>query len=93
MGSPQQPDYWLSLWCNVYQYLLDRHADDVLFVSYDRLCTDPALWPRLAARCELGEAQDQEPLRHVTHPPDPRLDGALRERAQALHARLLRRAL
>ena len=34
-------DYWLRYWKSVYEYLMENHAPNVLFFSYDKLCEKP----------------------------------------------------
>jgi hypothetical protein len=39
--SPGKLDYWLRYWNSVYAYLMERHASEVLFFDYDKLCETP----------------------------------------------------
>lgn len=34
-------DFWLKYWCAAYAHLLAAPSDNVVLVSYDRLCADP----------------------------------------------------
>jgi hypothetical protein len=34
-------DYWLRYWKSVYEYLIKRHASEVLFFNYDKFCEQP----------------------------------------------------
>jgi hypothetical protein len=39
--EPGKFDYWLRYWNSVYAYLMERHASEVIFFDYDRLCETP----------------------------------------------------
>lgn len=88
-GDPDTLGYWLSLWCGVYEALLARHRGEVRFVSYDRLCTEPAVWDALAAAAGLPEGAAAEPLRHAVREAGETVPAEIAERAAALHAELL----
>ena len=89
-GTPDQPDYWLSLWCAVYGYLetiIDTHPGTVLPVLYEDLGTDPDVWQRIARRLEIPAEADPgfrpaTPKDGAVHDPD------LLDQARALYRRL-----
>jgi hypothetical protein len=39
--EPGKLDYWLRYWNSVYAYLMERHAAEVIFLDYDKLCETP----------------------------------------------------
>ncbi|MEM9435433.1 MAG: sulfotransferase [Pseudomonadota bacterium] len=47
-GDPGTLNYWLALWCHVYEALLENAPKSVHFVGYEALCTDPAVWVGIA---------------------------------------------
>lgn len=93
-GDPETLAYWLDLWCGVYQALLDKHSSDVTFVSYDRLCIEPAVWSELANRAGLPRDFAQtDTLRHATHKVADPVPDELAHRAAGLHQMLLATAV
>ena len=40
-AEPFHLDYWLRYWKCVYEYIIDKAAQDVIFFDYDRLCEQP----------------------------------------------------
>jgi hypothetical protein len=36
-------DYWFGYWKNVYQFVIERYGDDVIFFDYDQFCAEPAV--------------------------------------------------
>lgn len=52
-GDPSQLDYWLQLWSHVYGWLLQNAPEQVRFISYRRLCENPACWDAIVAELEL----------------------------------------
>ena len=89
-GDPATLEYWLSLWCGVYQALLIHHKNSVCFISYDRLCSDPSVWTALATKAGLQEpVAPYEPLRHVTRVIREAVPIALSDHAAELHESLL----
>lgn len=40
-AEPPKLDYWLRYWKSVYEYLIERHASNVLFLNYDKFCEQP----------------------------------------------------
>lgn len=94
LGNPDTPDYWVELWLRTYNWLLDTAPGDALFVSYERLCSDPEVWRKLALQAGIdtdvvsdggfqltGGAAASEPA-----------DTALSARARMLYDRLSARA-
>jgi len=88
-GDPDTLAYWVELWCGVYEALLARHKTDVIFVSYDSMCTDPSLWPKLVTYTGLQDYdKDVEALRHATHAVSESIPPRLSDRANRLHEQL-----
>lgn len=94
-GDPDSdPGYWLQLWIEAYDFVLRQAPTQSLFVSYDRLCQDAGrVWPRLCAALDLPGSGAVETL----HPPRPETDlevcSKLLRQAEALHEKLLARAV
>lgn len=87
-------DYWLQQWIAVYRFLLKAAPPQAVFVSYERLCAETGLvWPTLCDRMALPALEPTEALRLPQQPRPLCTDTALQEEADALHARLLARAL
>jgi hypothetical protein len=88
-GDPMTLDYWLKAWISAYS-ALDRAevaAENVLFVPYEALSSDPAVWQAVAQRIGVTPSAAEE-LRPVTEKPAGAHDAALAAEAEALHARL-----
>lgn len=88
-GDPGTLDYWLRLWLAVYG-ALDRVEDvheNVLFVPYEALSADPAVWTAVARRIGVTPATAGE-LRPVADRAPGAHDAGLAAEAEALHARL-----
>lgn len=87
-------DYWLELWLRTYRWLLETAPETVVFVGYEQLCADPAVWRQLAALAGIdGAASEDGGFRASTArpagSPEPRrlaeaerLYGALEARAR-----------
>ena len=88
-SAPDILAYWVELWCSVYEALVDRHKSDVVFISYDSLCTDPSIWSKLIAHTGLQDYdKDVEALRHTTHAVSESIPQRLSDRANKLHEQL-----
>jgi len=93
--DPLGPDYWLAYWAEVYEWVLERHADDVLWFDYDAFCAAPVgVLEHLAERLDLAPdtlaafaGEVRAPTARDTSGRGPGL-----ERAGEIHARLVRRA-
>lgn len=57
-ADPESMDYWLGLWIDVYSWMLETVCADVVFVCYEDLCSDPAIWRSLAERAGLPADPD-----------------------------------
>jgi hypothetical protein len=91
--SPDSLDYWLELWCQVYGWLEKTAPADAYFVCYEDLCTDPAVWTRLAGVCGLeAAAETDEPFRLAKAQAERPADPQGLEAAMALYGRLVARA-
>lgn len=86
-------DYWLALWCQTYRWLETAAPNDAIFVCYEDLCNDPAVWPKLAGLAEVDARAGQEAaFRPSDRAVDEKMSGALAEEAAGLYARLVARA-
>lgn len=93
--TPDSLDYWLLIWCETYEYLLKNTDGNVVFISYENLCTNPdEVLGSLFTRAGLLEDLDQIETKlsastsSVSATPDP----SILERAQQLNASLESRA-
>jgi hypothetical protein len=86
-------EYWLELWCEVYEWL-DRCArPDVVFVCYEDLCAGPDVWRRLSRIAGIEEATaTNTEFRSNNRDELPDADQALLERATVTYARLRERS-
>ncbi len=92
-GDPGSLDYWLALWSETYAWLERSAPEDAVFVCYEALCRDPAVWTGLAEMADIEpDLKGQEALRLSESKPESASDAALAERAAALYARLAERA-
>lgn len=55
LGSPDTLDYWLDRWIDAYAHVEATLPDGALLVCYEDLCTDTAIWARIAARAGVPE--------------------------------------
>lgn len=93
--SASDVNYWMTIWIASYEHLLLTAPADAVFVSFERLCDRPDVVLRhlfdMAGVAGDAAAKDQS-----IHPPKQhRVDGLdpyLRERAEAVYARLSERA-
>lgn len=91
-GDPATLDYWLRVWIAAYGALdlAEAAHDNVAFVPYEALSTDPAVWQAVARRIGV-EPRPAAELRTVTDKAPGSHDPALAATARALHARLTER--
>lgn len=95
-ANPYDPgtlSYWLFLWNDVYQWLLTNAPEQVVFVSYEYLCTDDSqTWTRLVEMAEMtAKAKDLEPLKLKTHAIEEQPPQALIQACNRTHQLLLNR--
>jgi len=92
--STQDIHYWIDLWTGTYSYLLDQKTDNMLFVSYENLCSKPIdVLSKLfhAANLDLSfEGADTDFSAHVVTVPEG-LNGNIMERAAGIYAALQER--
>ncbi len=96
-GTPTEIDYWLDRWSDAYTHLLealDSGLPNLLPVSFEQLCNEPAYWARLCKALDLPETQS--PFKHTlpqikvtADPQRERLATSIYERLEALAARAL----
>lgn len=93
LGDPAGLDYWLRAWLAAYGALdrAEASADNICFVPYEALSSDPAVWQAVAARIGLAPRPAEE-LRVVQDKAPGAHDPVLAAEAAALHARLAGRA-
>ncbi len=92
--DPDDLDYWIELWAEAYEWLLETSPDDVVFLGYDRFASDPDReWPRLAERLGIdADVSGADPLERRTRAVAGPRDPTLYDRARAIHERLHRAA-
>ncbi|MCB2137361.1 MAG: sulfotransferase [Rhodobacteraceae bacterium] len=92
-GDPMTLDYWLAVWVAAYGALekAESDAENVVFVPYEALSRDPAVWQAVAARIGV-EAGAAEELRDLPVKVPGAHDTGLAATAMSLHARLAERA-
>ena len=82
-------NYWLALWLNTYQYLLDHMLDDVLLVSYENLCAHANETERFYNYCGVQYQRRQQNLFTSIEPARPTgIDEQLAAKAMHCYARL-----
>lgn len=91
-GDPQTLDYWLRVWIAVYRMLdgAEAGAENILFVPYEALGSDAAVWRAVADRIGVtaDAAREIKPARMKSAGAH---DAALAAEAEMLHARLAAR--
>jgi hypothetical protein len=86
-------DYWLELWLRTYRWLLETAPETVVFVGYEDLCSDPAVWQRLAALAGIdGGVSPDGGFRASKPRPAGALDGERLAEAEELYGALNSRA-
>jgi len=66
-GSVNNVEYWLHRWVDAYAYLLEvfqEGYDNIIPVSYERLCNDNDYWVQLCNKLSLKK--EQSPFRRVS---------------------------
>ncbi len=88
-GDPLTLDYWLAVWLAAYRALdtAEAGAENILFVPYEALSADPAVWHAVAERIGVTPAAAGE-LRPITSKPAGPHDASLAAEAEALHRKL-----
>ena len=98
-AGPHSPDYWLAYWISVFEYLAERQ--DLAFVGFERLCSSGVkgigtIAKHLNIQCTGDQITRAASILREA-PPDRgdkySLDSELRERAIALHSKLMTRCL
>lgn len=87
-------EYWMKLWCTTYSYLLENLPDEAVLVSYDKLCSTPDTWARIAEITHVdpnvvtdgGFKASQREL-------DGRVSDTIAAEANIIHEQLLNRCI
>lgn len=88
--SPETPDYWLDTWIRAHEALAAPEHEGHVFVCYEDLCSDPAVWERLTGR--LGLTEPARPDFAVSRAPHcDQFDARRMWRAEEAYARLRQR--
>jgi len=88
--DPDGIDHWLELWVQTYTWLERTAPPGTVFVPYERLCRDPAVWRYVAALAGIDPSAGA-PFVEAAVAPDVNADRDLAAKAAALHHRLLER--
>jgi hypothetical protein len=91
---PDRLEYWLEIWCQTYDWLAKSAPRDAVFVCYEQLCQDTAVWKRLEDICRM-EIGDREHERFVikARVSDASLSATrLADQSRAIYAQLVARA-
>lgn len=68
-GDPARDlDYWLRLWLDAYAFIIANAPDQCVFVGYEQLCNNEAMWPGLCERLDISGTESAE--RFVLSKPD-----------------------
>lgn len=93
MAQPDELDYWLEIWCQVYLWLEKAAPERALFVCYEDLCNDPTVWRHLAKICAIpNENRGQEPFVIADSNGGVSSQPKLLETTSCVYQRLIRRA-
>lgn len=91
--DPGALDYWLELWCQTYAWLERTAPERAVFVPYEDLCEDPAVWNAIAGLCGIAAEDEEETFVISAHSADAAAAGPRFEQARALYDRLRKRSL
>lgn len=92
-NNRNQIAYWLELWRQTYEWLEQSAPADAIFVSYEDLCQDTAVWTRIAELAGLDASSGaDEPFRQSDVAVEADTDSDLARRALDVHGRLMARA-
>lgn len=90
MHKPNELDYWLEIWCQVYAWLGKTAPEGALFVCYEDLCNDSTVWHRLAEICGVEQGDEGgEPFVISKANGDVSAQPNLVEEASAIYERLI----
>lgn len=91
--SPDGLDYWLSIWTETYRFLERSAPADAIFVCYEELCSEPAVWNGLADRAGVErKTAGQEAFAASPSFVEPGEQSGRTQEAFRLYARLLDRS-
>ncbi|MEZ5823252.1 MAG: sulfotransferase [Geminicoccaceae bacterium] len=93
-ADPASLDYWLDIWARTHEWLDRTAPEGSLFVIYEDLCDDPAVWRHVATAAGIdadNAAGDPFAASH-RKPAGEEADPALLRRCMAIHERLRQRA-
>ena len=93
-------DFWLEYWCAAFEHVLSQPGAQLVFVSYEQCCAQPAAVLRrlggrlgLAGTDRLTSAADRFRAPRSSAVAAPDVGRVVLDRALALHAELSRRAV
>ncbi|MEZ5830567.1 MAG: sulfotransferase [Dongiaceae bacterium] len=52
-------NYWLEAWIRTYGWLCGSRPTNAIFLGYEDICSDPALWNRVLDLLDVAEATDR----------------------------------
>ena len=90
--TPDTDTYWLTLWQSVYGWLLANAPEDAVFVCYEDLCADPAIWQKLAQKAGIDPGPAETGFSSANKPAPDAGDNALHQGCMALYEGLRARS-
>ena len=91
---PEKIEYWLRIWCDTHDWLLEQSGCGIMPLCYDSLVEDPRRWSRVAELAGAAEPPDgAEELKRRAPSPRPEADPALLGRAEDIYRTLRSRSL
>jgi len=89
-SDPEKLDYWLELWADTYEYLLEAAPKGTIFIGYERFCTDlPKVWHRLSKEANLEEhPEDADSVELRQREPEEHPDERQQARAASIYQSL-----
>ena len=87
--SPDSLDYWLHVWCQTYEWLEHTKPKPALFVCYEDLCENEAVWNKLAELANFSSCpQKGDQFKLSNRPVELTFDQDLADRASTIYNKL-----
>lgn len=84
-----EANYWLDQWIAAYLWLQRTAPSRSLFVNYEALCVDPAIWKHIEAVCGIDDTcSAYEPFQLPKRAPLTGVDASKREQAIELYEKI-----
>lgn len=84
-------NHWLEQWLKTYEYILNNYSDNhnLLFVSYEKLCTDENIWKNICKFIEIDHRYQISKFKISQKVISASYDLELLLRCKAVHKRLI----